>query len=212
MPVQRLDELVARHAGLERTGLEVGGNQGEGVVVRRARGRAGAEIMRQTHQALAADIFLGLLGDLALGKAGHGDWNAIGDPMAHAARRPAFRIEHQQRVALGAGGRIRPGQRRRNVLAHAIRILLVVAGVLGRKALTVLERRRRDREYALRIRALAAPCKDQGEARGNQNHSLAQHEVPPCGALSPIVSSLAARRSKAMTSRAVSRRRSGRSP
>src|ERR1700747_412657 len=71
MPVQRLDELVSRHAGLERTRLEVGGDQGEGVVVRRARGRAGAEIMRQTHQALAADVFLGLLGDLALGKAGH---------------------------------------------------------------------------------------------------------------------------------------------
>src|SRR5207245_5828361 len=51
-----LDELVSRHAGLERIGLEVGGNQGEGVVVRRAGGRAGAEIMRQTHQALAAGI------------------------------------------------------------------------------------------------------------------------------------------------------------
>src|SRR6266446_7311616 len=52
MPVQRLDELVSRHAGLERIGLEVGGDQGEGVVVRRAGGRAGAEIMRQTHQLL----------------------------------------------------------------------------------------------------------------------------------------------------------------
>src|SRR5262245_52576823 len=61
MPVQRLDQLVSRQAGLERIGLEVGGNQGEGVVMRRARGRARAEIMRQTHQALAADIFLGLL-------------------------------------------------------------------------------------------------------------------------------------------------------
>src|SRR5205823_12172892 len=53
--VQGLDELVACHAGLQRIGLEVGGNQGEGVVMRRARGRAGAEIMRQAHQALAAD-------------------------------------------------------------------------------------------------------------------------------------------------------------
>src|SRR6266446_403653 len=61
MPVQCLDELVARHAGLERIRLEVGGDQGEGVVVRRAGGRAGAEIMRQTHQALATGIFIGLL-------------------------------------------------------------------------------------------------------------------------------------------------------
>src|SRR5215510_1211538 len=85
MAVQRLDELVSRQAGLERIRLEVGGNQGEGVVMRRARGRAGAEIMRQTHQALAADIFLGLLRDLSLRKAGHGDWNAVSDPMADAA-------------------------------------------------------------------------------------------------------------------------------
>src|SRR5262249_10175396 len=68
VPVQRLDELVARQAGLERVRLEVGANQREGVVVRRARGRAGTEIMRQPHQALATDIFLGLLGDLALRK------------------------------------------------------------------------------------------------------------------------------------------------
>src|SRR5262249_20712962 len=94
VPVQRLHELVARQAGLKRIRVEVGGNQGEGVVVRRARGRAGAEVMRQPHQALAADIFLSLLGDLALRKPGHGDWNAVGDPMAHAAWRPAFRIEH----------------------------------------------------------------------------------------------------------------------
>src|SRR5262245_51776668 len=61
VPVQRLDQFVSRQAGLERIGLEVGGNQGEGVVMRRARGRTRAEIMRQTHQAFAADIFLGLL-------------------------------------------------------------------------------------------------------------------------------------------------------
>src|SRR5262249_50149977 len=36
MPVQRLDQFVSRQTGLERIGLEVGGNQGEGVVMRRA--------------------------------------------------------------------------------------------------------------------------------------------------------------------------------
>ena len=89
--------------------------------------------------------------DLAVGETGHGNRNAIGHPVADAAGRTAFRIEHQQRIALGALGRISPGQRRRNVLADAIRIGLVVAGVLHRQPLAVLEARRRQREYALRF-------------------------------------------------------------
>src|SRR5262245_38109806 len=64
-PLQRLDELVPREPGLERVRLEVGGDQREGVVMRRARRRARAEVVRQTHQALAADVFVRLLAGLA---------------------------------------------------------------------------------------------------------------------------------------------------
>src|SRR5262249_8961844 len=90
MPVQRLDQFVTRHPGLQRCRLEIRGDQRERVVVRGARGCARTEIVRQAHQALAPDIFVGLLAGLALGKSGHGDRDAIGDPMAHPARRPPF--------------------------------------------------------------------------------------------------------------------------
>src|SRR5437870_8115087 len=78
LAVERLDELVPRHAGLERGRLEVGGHQREGVVMQGAGRRARAEVMRKAHQALATDILIGLLAGLALGEAGHGHRNAIG--------------------------------------------------------------------------------------------------------------------------------------
>src|SRR5262245_61326869 len=57
---ERLDHLVAGHARLQRVRLEVSGHQREHVVMHRAGRRARAEIVRQPHQTLAADKFLGL--------------------------------------------------------------------------------------------------------------------------------------------------------
>ncbi len=172
--VEGLDHLVAGHAGLQLGWLEIGRDEREGVVMRRAGRRARAEIMRQAHPALAAHILVALLADLAFRKAGDRDRNAVGDPVAHAAGRRTFGIEHQQRVALGSCGGIGPRQSRRHVLAHAVRVLLVVAGILGRQPLAILERRRGDREHALRIGALHPA--DASEHAGQQQTSL-YHDV-----------------------------------
>src|ERR1035437_5187020 len=137
--VQRLDQLVARQPGLQLRRLKVGRDQREDVVMRRARRRTRAGVMRQLHQALAADIFVGLPGDLTLGETGDRNRNAVGHPVADAAGRTTLRIEHQDRKALGARRRVRPGERRRYVLADAIWIGLVAAGVLQRQPLAILE-------------------------------------------------------------------------
>ncbi len=143
--------------GWQRLRVEIGRDQHEGVVVRRCRAACtGRSRCGRPIGALAADIFVGWLADLAFGEAGHRDRDAVGDPVADAGGRAAFRIGHQQHVALGARRRIGPGQRRRDVLADAVRIRLVVAGVLGRPAAAVLERGRGDGEHAWRVRALAA--------------------------------------------------------
>ena len=94
----------------------------EGIVVRLHGGRrAGSGIEADALRALAADIFVGRLADLAFREAGDVGRNAIGDPVVHAGAAAAFRIDHQEREALGAGRRIDPGQLRRNVLADAVR-------------------------------------------------------------------------------------------
>ena len=47
--------------------------------------------------------------------------------MRYAGRGAPFGIEQQEGKALGAIGHVRPGERRRNILTHAIRASLLVA-------------------------------------------------------------------------------------
>jgi hypothetical protein len=69
-------------AGLERFGLEIGGDQGEGVVmIAGPRRCARAVIETDAHEALAADIVRGILAHLALGKSAHRGRDAVSDPM-----------------------------------------------------------------------------------------------------------------------------------
>src|SRR5262249_25617476 len=145
------------------------------------------------------DILVGLLAGLAFRKPGHGDRDAIGDPVAYAAGRPAFRIEHQQSIALGAFGRIGPGKLRRNVLTDAVRILLVVAGHLGGQTLAVLERGRGDRErfLSLSVCALAAAERYQRNAASQQQTSFYQHHGSPFWAVRPARGSVAGPAGKA---------------
>src|SRR5712671_4389908 len=137
--VERLEELVPGQAGLERFRLEVRGDQGESVVMPVAGRRAWTEIMPQPGLTLAADIFLRRAAHLAFGKAGHRSIDAIGHPVRHAQTAATLGIEHQEGIALGPGGLVRPAERRRDVLAHAIGILLVVARMFDRQLAIVLE-------------------------------------------------------------------------
>src|ERR1700738_3928915 len=66
--VERLDDFLARHAFFQGGRLEIGRDQREGVVMRRAWWRAGSEIIRQLHRALASDILVARLRDLAFGE------------------------------------------------------------------------------------------------------------------------------------------------
>src|SRR6187200_3084652 len=72
LAVERLDGFVAGESRLERIRLERGSHQGEGVVMQRPGRRAWAEVVRQSHQTLAADELVGLFAGLALGEASHG--------------------------------------------------------------------------------------------------------------------------------------------
>src|SRR5215475_1197482 len=103
-----LHQLRLGEAGRQRLGVEVGRDQSERVVVRRAGRRARAEIGALPRSALAADIFLGRLAGLALGEAGHRRRNAISEPMIDAEAAATLRIDHEQHVADGAGRRVRP--------------------------------------------------------------------------------------------------------
>src|SRR5579872_2041755 len=76
MAVQRLDQLVAGKTGRKRGRLQVGRHQREGVVMLRSGRGAGPEIVRQLHQAGAADIFVTWFADFTLGKAGDGSRDA----------------------------------------------------------------------------------------------------------------------------------------
>src|SRR5947209_4265921 len=108
--VQRLEQLFATHACLQGSRLEICSHQSEDITMGRAGRRAGSEIARQLHRALAAEIFFARLCSFAFSKSGDRERDAIGHPMAHAARRTAIDIKHQKRVALGPRRRVRPGQ------------------------------------------------------------------------------------------------------
>src|SRR5580658_6497784 len=65
------DQLVAGQAGRQFFRIEIGGDENECIVVRRGVGRrAWTAVGADAEQALAADIFIRLFADFALGKAG----------------------------------------------------------------------------------------------------------------------------------------------
>ena len=70
--VERLDHLITRHAFLQRLRVEIGRDQGEGVMMRRAGRRARAGVGRLLRGADAADKLVAGLGELALRKGGDG--------------------------------------------------------------------------------------------------------------------------------------------
>src|SRR5690348_3379179 len=137
--IERPDHLITGHAFLQRLRLEIRRDQGEGVVMRRAGRRTRSGVGRLLRSADAADKLVAGLGELALRKGGDGGRDAISYEMADAAGRPALRVEHQQRKAPGAFRWVRDGELRRNVLADAVGVGLVVAGELLRQPFTVLE-------------------------------------------------------------------------
>src|SRR5690348_12812799 len=72
MTLEGVSEFLARHPLLQRLRVEVGGDQGQGVMVPVGVGRrAGAGIHSGPHQVLAADELVRRLADLAFGKARH---------------------------------------------------------------------------------------------------------------------------------------------
>ena len=82
--------------------------------------------------ALAADVFIVERAGLTLGKTAARGRNAVGVPMIYAEAAAAFRVNHDEREALGARGHVLPFQRRRNVFTDAVRIALDVAGEFHR--------------------------------------------------------------------------------
>ena len=140
MVLERGGQLFPGQAGLQRFRVEVGGDQRPGVVmpvgIRRG---AWAEINRLLHCALAADKFVGGLAQLAFGEPLYVCRDAINHHVRHAGRGTTFGIEQQEHEALGALWHARPGERRRDVLADAIRgSLLVAAGIFDRERAVVL--------------------------------------------------------------------------
>src|SRR6516165_9284257 len=183
---KRRGQFVAGHARLQRWifRLEIGRHQDEGVMVpvgvwRCARPPIGVLF----HRALAADKFLGLLAQLALGKSLHVAGNAVNHHVDDPGRRPAFGVEHDYREALRAFRRARPSERRRNILPDAVRAALFVgAGVLDCQLVVVLQGRRSQHEH---IGPRSA--KRQGQSAGKQQTAQSVfHDVLPLGSLSRL--------------------------
>src|SRR5205085_9494498 len=83
------------------------------------------------------------------------------------------------RVARGAGRRVRPGQRRRDVLAHAIGVLLVVAGILDGELAVILESRRFEHERVGRLRAASTQKRQRSRTRNDEIPNRVPHDIPP---------------------------------
>src|SRR3984885_1319436 len=116
-------QLGQRQARRQVLGVEIGADDHEGVVVRRAGRGARSGIVRDALRALAADVFRRFLGHLAFREGGDVRRNAIGNPVEHTEAVTAFRIDHRKGEALGAFRRARPGKLGRYVVADAIRVL-----------------------------------------------------------------------------------------
>ena len=175
---QRGEQLVARHARLQGLRVEVGGDQGEGVVVPVPRRRARPEIDRQPHRALAADELVGRLAQLALGEAGDRGGDAVDHHVHHAQPEPPLWVGHHQGEALGAVRRVGPCQRRGDALADAVRIVLAVTGVLHRQRSIVGEGRRGQHEHLRRAdRRHGTERRDHQSARQQQASETEFHDV-----------------------------------
>src|SRR5580698_8425746 len=121
-------QFLPRQARGQLSGSKVRSNKGECIMMGcLARRSAGTGIMSDTLRALAPDILIGVLGGGTFRKAGDfAGVDAIGNPMAHAGRRAAFRIEHQQDKTLGAVRHVRPVQFRRYVLTDTAWIIVAI--------------------------------------------------------------------------------------
>ena len=96
---------------------------------------------------LPADKFVGGLAQFAFSEPLYVCGDAVNHHVRHAGRGTTFGIEQQEREALGALRYARPGERRRDVLADAIRgSLLVAAGIFDRERAVVLNLRRGQRQ------------------------------------------------------------------
>src|SRR5581483_6931043 len=156
-----------------------GGDQVQRVVVPVGIGRrAGAEIDTDAHQVLAADELVRRFAKLAFGKAGDGGRDAVDYHVRDPGRGAAFGIEHQQGKAFRPLGRVRPGQRRRDILADAIgAALFVAAGILDCQGAVVREGRRGQRKYAGGARP-GSGGKGRQRDRGGKSGNGVFHGIP----------------------------------
>src|SRR5215468_7045057 len=92
-------ELLASQARRQFLRIEIGRDDDERVVMRRARWRARPGKIPDSLRALAPHIFVGWLANLALGEAGYRRGNAIRDPVMHTRTAAAFWILHQNSKA-----------------------------------------------------------------------------------------------------------------
>src|SRR5271165_2678661 len=128
MVLERGGQLFPGQAWLQRFRVEVGGDQRPGVMMPVGVWRgAWAEINRLLHRTLPADKFVGGLAQFALSEPLYVCGDAVNHHVRDAGRGTTFGIEQQEREALGALRYARPGERRRDVLADAIRGSLLVA-------------------------------------------------------------------------------------
>src|SRR5258705_2801932 len=172
--------LVLGQAGCQVGRLKVGRDKHEGIMVRLdCRRRAGTGIEADALGALATDILVGWLADLAFREAGHGNRDAVGYPVVHARAATAFRIVHQQCEALGPGRRIDPRELRRNVLADAVRVVWGVGlavGGLHRQHAAVLEGGRGDFEYIC-LRKRRRACTQGRERHSSDERNFTNHLI-----------------------------------
>ena len=101
-------QLAEGQAGRQVLRLEIGRDDLEEIVVRRAGRRAGAAEEGKLLAARSADKFVARLADLALGERGHVGRDPVGDPMDEARPVAGVRVEHGEGEALRSLGRVRP--------------------------------------------------------------------------------------------------------
>src|SRR6185437_3411040 len=123
------------------------------------------------------------LAELAFGEAVDRCRYAIGDHVRDAGRGAPFGIIKQQGEALRTLRYARPGERRRDVLADAIRAsLLVAARILERQRAVVLDRRRGQREHLRSGRTERAGQRERGNGESDDSFShgaLLSPLIPP---------------------------------
>ncbi len=114
--------------------------------MRRAPRCARSQIGRGPVGPFAADVLLRGFTHLALSEARYRRGNTVRDPVNYPESASPFRIDHNQREAFSSRRRIGPSERRRDIFADAVRIVLPIAGILFLQRRTVLECRGRQCE------------------------------------------------------------------